>query len=646
MKPDFSGWATKAGLVCADGRTIMPDAFKHQDQMKVPLVWQHGHNDPENVLGHAILTNKPEGVWADGYFNNSPRAQHTHGLLEHGDINMMSIWANDLIERGKRVLHGAIREVSLVLSGANPGATIERVTIRHSDDMLEELEGEAIIYTGLELEHSASADDDEEDNNNDELSHASEGDLTVREVYDSMTEEQQAVLHFMLGAALEGSDAAAAHSNLDKEGITDMTGKRNVFETKGEAGDAGNSLSHDAMKNILENAPKAGTLKAAIAEYGMQHGIDNIELLFPDAVAVNGGSPEWITRQMAWVSGWLSGTRKTPFSRIKSQSADLTFEDARAKGYIKGTLKKEQFFSIAKRTTEPKTVYKKQKLDRDDIVDITDWDVVAGIRQEMRFMLEEEIARAALIGDGRDIADEDKIDETKIRPIATDDEFYVTTVNVQLGDANSNYNEVVDAVITNRSKLRGSGNPNFYTTETHIAKFLTLRDTLGHRIYKTLADLAAELRVNAIIPVEVLEDEPDIIGIIVNPADYTYGATRGGEITTFDDFDIDYNQYKYLIETRLCGALTKYKSAMVVREAAGVNALVTPAMPAFDPETGALTITDQTGVIYKHGATVINNAGSPYTVPAAGTWVVDAVPAAGYAFPTSDDDQWTFTADA
>ena len=347
---------------------------------------------------------------------------------------------------------------------------------------------------------------------------------------------------------------------------------------------------------------------------------------------------------MEWVEPFLNATRKVPWLKIKSSVADLREDEARAKGYIKGNEKAEQWFTTARRETTPKMIYKKQKLDREDILSITDFDVVAWIKREMLFMLKEEVARAALVGDGRAFDDIDKIDETKIRPIASDDDFYTVTVNVQLGDSNSDYNEVVDRVILERYRLKGAGNPNFYTTEVHIGQFLTLREPdSGRRMYRTLADLAAELRVNAIIPVEVLENTPDIIGILVNPNDYTFGAVKGGEITNFEDFDIDYNQYKYLSETYLCGALTEPWSAMVIREGAGTNPLVTPAMPEFDPETGELTITDQTGVVYKHGVTVINTAGSPYTVVAGTPWTVDATPASGYAFPTDQDDEWTFT---
>ena len=649
MKADFSGYATKAGLKCSDGRTIMPDAFAHQDQLTVPLVYMHGHSDIENVLGHVLLTNRPDGVWADAFFNKSAKAAHAKAAVDNRDIRCLSIWANNLQEQGKKVMHGIIREVSLVLAGANPGALIEFVSIRHSDGSETQLDDDVIIHTGeeIELEHEVEVEHAATDNGDSDET----GGTTLEDVYDSLTDVQKEVVHFMIGEAIQEAVAPVAHTDTttdstdqDQEGNT-VT--HNVFEKTDEVS-KNHVLSHDDMKDIFTQAQELGSFKEAMKGYALSHGITEIETLFPDAVAIDGGTPEWITRRMEWVSSFLGATRKSPFSRIKSHFADLTMEDARAKGYIKGNLKKEQFFATSRRETTPKTIYKKQKLDRDDILDITDFDVVSWIRQEMRFMLEEEVARAALIGDGREADDEDKIDETKIRPIATDDEFYVETIYVNVADANSTYNEVVDHVIRNRYKLKGTGTPNFYTSESHIGQFLTLREEdTGKRMYRTLSDVAAELRVADIIPVEVMEDEPDIVGIIVNPRDYVFGAARGGEITNFEDFDIDYNQYKYLIETRLCGALTRPKSAIVIRSVASGAALVVPTEPTFDAETGALTIPTVTGVVYKHGVTTVNAGGSPYTVDPGDTWVIDATPAsASYYFGSSSDDQWSFTADA
>ena len=646
MEADFSGYATKAGLKCTDGRTIMPDAFKHQDKAKVPLVWQHGHNDPENVLGHAILEAREDGVYAYGFFNSSTKASHAKDLLEHGDINMLSIWANDLIERTGRVLHGAIREVSLVLSGANPGALIENVTIKHSDGDEFTLEDEVIIYTGLELMH---ADKEEAD-----TASESDDEETLAEIYDSMSEKQKEVLHYMVGEALNSNESdedntdteatEMAQDNLSSNDDTDKEGDemtRNVFEQGDESKpEAPRTLSHADIEGIVADATKFGSLKDAVEGFALQHGITDIDFLFPDAQNI-ANTPEWFGRRTEWVNKLLSATRKSPFSRVKTMSADLTPEEARAKGYITGNLKKEEFFGVSKRVTTPTTIYKKQKLDRDDMVDITDFDVVTWLKGEMRLMLDEELARAILIGDGRDVAHDDKINEQNIRPIAKDHELYTTTVSVNIDDANSSVQEIIDAIVLNRQFWKGTGLPTMYTTETYIAKFLLLKDTVGRRIYKTLDEVATELRVAEIVPVEVMEEETEIVAILVNPVDYIIGADKGGNISMFDDFDIDYNQYKYLIETRVSGVLTKLKSGMVVKKVAASLVAVTPAEPAFDGSE--VTITNQTGVVYKNaGGTTINAAGSPYAVAEGATYVVNATPASGYYFPSSENDSWTF----
>ena len=420
---------------------------------------------------------------------------------------------------------------------------------------------------------------------------------------------------------------------------------RNVFEQNDEGTKPDHVLSHSDIQDIVADAVKGGSLKEAVESYALAHGITDIDTLFPDAKTLN-STPEWDKRRTEWVAGVLSGTRHSPFSRIKTLSADLTFDEARAKGYIKGSLKKEEFFGVAKRVTTPTTIYKKQKLDRDDMVDITDFDVVAWLKGEMRLMLEEELARAILIGDGREVDDEDKISETNIRPIATEDELYATTLTVNVDDASSSPNEIVDAVTAGRVFYKGTGTPNFYTKESVIAMFLTARDTLGRRIYRSLDEIATDLRVGSVIPVEVMEDESDLLGVIVNLGDYVVGADRGGDVSMFDDFDIDYNQYKYLIETRVSGALTKIKAALVLRKTSAANVLVKPAAPTFNASTGALTIVDTTGVVYKHGATVVNAAGSPYTVVAGTPWVIDATPAAGKYFGDNASDKWTFTKSA
>jgi hypothetical protein len=457
-----------------------------------------------------------------------------------------------------------------------------------------------------------------------------------------MTDKQKEVLHFMLGQALDSTDGSVEQSNLDD----DQEGKemtRNVFEK--DEKETSSVLSHSDIKEIVADATKNGSLKQAVEGYALSHGINDIETLFPEATAMT-AAPEFYARRMEWVNGVLSGARKTPFSRIKTHTADLTFEDARAKGYIKGNLKKEEFFGTSRRVTTPQTIYKKQKLDRDDIIDITDFDVVAWMKGEMRVMLDEELARAVLIGDGRDPGDEDKINETNIRPIAKDDDFYTITVNVNTGDASSSSQEIVDAIVMSRQYYRGTGQPTMYTTETVIAQFLLLKDTLGRRIYTSLDQLATELRVSGIVAVEVLQDEPDIAAILVNMTDYVIGADKGGQVALFDDFDIDYNQYKYLIETRVSGALTKIRSAIVVKKAAAGATQVEPDSPAFDG--AAITIVNQAGVEYRRADTnaVVNAAGSPYAVADGESLKIYASPAAGYYFDDNIEDEWTFTNEA
>ena len=707
MEADFSGYATKAGLKCTDGRTIMPDAFKHQDTMKVPLVWQHGHNDPENVLGHAILENRDDGVYCYGFFNDSAKAAHTHGLIAHKDITMMSIWANDLIERAGRVLHGAIREVSLVLSGANPGAVIENVTLRHSDMGETILDDEAIIYTGLSFEHSSNdnASEPKSQANDTENPEEDAKETTVQEVYDSMSDLQQQVLHFMIGEALSEDDkedasepamhssidnysanvqdiynsmtedqqkvlhfmvgeaaSTAKHDNLDGEVIdgtnnkegTDM--KHNVFEGTSTGTDTGPSLSHDDMQGIIADATRKGSLKDAVEDYALSHGIDNISTLFPEVTATS-QDPNFLSRRIEWVSTLLGGVQKSPFSRIKTLNADITIDEARAKGYVKGAMKKEEFFGVARRVTTPTTIYKKQAMDRDDVVDITDFDVVTWLKNEMRLMLDEELARAILIGDGRDISDADKISESNIRPIAKEHELFATTITVNITDTSSNADEIVDAVIANRWQYKGTGMPTFFTSETVLASFLLLKDTLGRRIYNTVADVASVLRVAAIVPVEAMELQynkgntanQQLLGIIVNPIDYVVGATAGGQVSMFDFFDIDYNKQKYLIETRCCGALTRLKSAMVLVQTVHSNdTAVTPASPTFVKSTGVVTIVATTGVTYINadtGATLTTGAQtalSPYS-----TVTVTAVPSDTTHYIANDANYtWTFTREA
>lgn len=643
MKPDFSGYATKAGLKCSDGRTIMPEAFKHMDGMTVPLVWQHGHSNPGNVLGHAVLEAREDGVYAQGYFNDTEPASNAKQLVQHKDITALSIYANQLVERSKQVFHGVIREVSLVLSGANPGALIDNVAIAHSDGTTDILDDEAIIFTGLEFRHSDDSDDD--------LSHE-EDESTVADIYESLSDVQKNVVHYMIGAALEAAKGKdAEHSDNDEDGLGHQEGLQdmNVFEKNGSGREETHTLSHDAIKGIVSDAEKRGSLKEAVEHYALQHGIDNIDVLFPDAQQV-GDTPDWIKRRTEWVAGVLNGARSTPFSRIKTRTADLTFDEARAKGYIKGTMKKEEFFGVSQRVTTPTTIYKKQKLDRDDMIDITDFDVVSWLKGEMRLMLEEELARAILIGDGRDVADEDKIRDPAgstegagIRSILNDHELYVTSVNVNVDDAESSYEEVVESVARARRFYKGTGTPTFYTTEETKTEMLLAKDNFGRKLYSGEAELANALRVNAIVAVEVMESETDLLGIIVNLADYNVGADKGGDISMFDDFDIDYNQYKYLIETRVSGALTKVKSALVIRKVDGALVLTTPEEPSYNSANWTITIPTNAEVDYFVDGETSAADGSQVVVPAGETVTINAVAADGFYFATDAEDEWTYT---
>ena len=699
--PDFGGWATKAGLDCADGLTIGHDAFKDMDGVKVPLVYQHGHNEIGNVLGHAILENRGEGVYAHCYFNTSDNAKKADAAVQHEDLTQLSIYANRLRKNGNTVIHGIIREVSLVMAGANPGALIDFVAIRHGDGGFDILEDEAIITTGEELVHTETTtpvEDDADTEDNDE---------TDDDTWESMSPKQQDLTKRLMERVAEadvepepdpedaddpeGSDLepdpdnpeadpaaaepvetdsapdastedadAAAHSDLNKTDLegSEMTNTEithNVFDQdaaiqhglKGKAINGGYELSHSDNEEIFTAAVRStGSLADAVEGFKLKHGIDNIDILFPDAKNVM-ATPEWDKRRTEWVASVLTGTRHTPFSRIKSLSADLTLEAARAKGYIKSALKKEEFFSVAKRVTTPQTVYKKQKLDRDDILDITDFDVVVWIKGEMRLMLDEEIARAVLIGDGRSNADDDKIKEDHIRPIATDHELFQTTVYINLGNAESSSEEIVDAFLLNRRFYKGSGSPTLFTTEIILSSILNVKDGFGRRIYSGVDDLAAVLRVSSIVPVEVMEEQPDLVGIMVNLQDYTIGADRGGDIALFDDFDIDYNQYKWLIETRCSGALTKPKAALVVRRTADNSVLAIPVEPTWNEADHQVTVATTTGVVYKNQANgAILSSGTPVTLADGQTLTVIAVPASSaYYFESNRVDEFTFDYD-
>ena len=575
MKYDFSGWATKNNIKCSDGRTILRDAFKHNDGQTVPLVWNHQHNESANVLGHAVLENREEGVYAYCTFNDTEAGKNAKLLVEHGDVTALSIYANQLKQNGSNVMHGTIREVSLVLAGANPGAFIDSI-IRHG----EFCEDEAVIYTGedLTLEHADQKPSDKEDkageDNKGDGKVEGKDQKTIKDVVDSMSEEQKNVLYALVGQALEGKEMAQSaieeNNNIEDGGEQEM--KHNVFE--GRETDKKDVLSHDAMETIFKDAKRYGSLKESFLAHAETYGIKDIEWLFPDAKNVN-MPPDFIKRDDSYVQKVMRGVHHVPFSRIKSMHADITADQARAKGYIKGKLKKEEVFTLLKRTTSPTTIYKKQKLDRDDVVDITDFDVVAWLKMEMRMMLDEEIARAILVGDGRLSSDDDKINEMCIRPIATDADLYCVKAPVTVASA-ATEEEIAKAfirtVIKSRKEYKGSGSPTLFTTEDVLTNCLLLEDKNGRIIYDTVEKLATALRVKEIVTVEVMEgaktkvelqDKP-LMALMVNLVDYYVGADKGGAVNMFDDFDIDYNQQKYLMETRCSGALVKPYSAIAV----------------------------------------------------------------------------------
>ena len=581
---DFSGWATRNDLKCSDGRVIRRDAFKHDDGIKVPLVWNHQHNDPRNVLGHAWLENRPEGVYTYGFFNDSESGEIGKILVKHGDICALSIYANQLQQRGCDVLHGEIREVSLVHAGANPGAFIDSM-LKHGEDS----DDEAIIYTGMPLYLSHSDADKQEDKADDgekketsekkdepEKKTDSDEEKTVADVINSMTEEQKNVMYAMIGQAMDDqgeSDPESEDNNDDDSKGGTNTMKQNVFDKEDRQKENvlvhsdGSEVSSEEISTIFGDIKRYGSLKDSV----LAHGIDNVDYLFPDAQTL-ANTPEFIQRDTGWVKKVMSGVHHTPFSRIKSIFADITEDDARAKGYFKGKLKKEEVFGLLKRTTTPTTVYKKQKMDRDDVVDITDFDVVAWLKSEMRMMLDEELARAYLIGDGRLASSDDKINEQNIRPILKDEELYTiqATVSVQSSATEDDKaREFIRTAIKARKNYKGSGQPTLYTTEDILTDCLLLTDTTGRDLYTDVAQLAKKLRVKEIVTVPVMEgvngkNGGALMGIIVNLVDYNVGADRGGAVNMFDDFDIDYNQQKYLIETRCSGALIKPYSAIAL----------------------------------------------------------------------------------
>ena len=567
-KYDFCGWATRFNRKCSDGRTIKEGAFKDCDGKTVPLVWQHDHDSPASVLGHCVLEYIPnEGMYTYGYFNGSEMGQQGKQLVDNGDITALSIYANKLKQKGGDVYHGIIREVSLVLAGANPGAYIDMPTLEHSD---EDTETEGFIYNDDEsifLAHAEESSEEKAEEKSEDKGEEkmAEKEKTVQEVFDSMTEEQKTVVYALLGEAMSGG---ADDEDEDEE---EEEVKHNVFD-KDEMNGA-ETLSHDAMDAILRDGKRLGSLKDSVLEHAEDYGIDGIEWLFPEDHDLT-NQPQWIKRDTGWVSVVMNSVSHTPFSRVRSRFANITEDEARAKGYMKGNLKKEQVFSLLKRSTSPQTIYKKQRLDRDDVIDITDFDVVAWIKGEMRMMLDEEIARAILIGDGRLTSDDDKISEDHIRPIVNDADLFTIKASVVTAagaDDATKAKALIRAAIKARKNYKGSGNPICFTTEDWLTEMLLLEDNMGRPLYATESELATKLRVSRIVTCEVMEGfevqgvDP-LMAIIVNLKDYTVGADKGGAVNMFDDFDIDYNQMKYLIETRCSGALTVPYSAIVLTD--------------------------------------------------------------------------------
>ena len=606
---DFAGWVTKNNVRCADGKIIRHDAFKDQDGTKVPLVWMHQHGGIENVLGNVLLQNRPEGVYGYGSLNDSEAADMARIVLKHDDVTAMSIYANNLTRQGNNVTHGTIREVSLVLAGANPGATIDEVvihdagyeddlfffnaednTLRHSDDgdiLFEPIEDDTISHADDDTSKEDDVADEKKPASTDASEDSSSDDKTLKKIFDDMTEEQKTVVYALVGQAMDqkSSDDTDDTDNSDEEDNV----KHNVFDTTDNATTDSDVLVHDAMTEIIEGAKGGYSMKRIFNDYVAEHsndgygdalmhaatyGVEPIDMLFPEPKAM-ATKPEFISRDMGWVPMLMNRVHHTPFSRIKSVFADITEDDARARGYMKGKLKKEEVFTLLKRTTTPTTIYKKQKMDRDDVIDITDFDVIAWLKAEMRTMLDEEIARAVLIGDGRSTASDDKINENNIRPIWKDEELYTIQATIETEGtetADDLAKAFIRTAIKSRKDYKGSGSPILFTTEDFLTDMLLLEDKIGHPLYDSVEKLATKLRVSQIVTVEVMENQTrqvegknrTLMGIIVNPQDYNIGADRGGAINMFDDFDIDYNQQKYLIETRCSGALIKPFSAIAI----------------------------------------------------------------------------------
>lgn len=707
LKPDFSGYATRYNVECSDGRTIRSKAFQHMDKKRVPLMWQHSHANLEHVLGYADLEHREDGTYAYAYFNDTALGKIAKAQVLHGDITALSIYAKNLRERNRVVEHGDIKEVSLVLAGANVGAYIDNIDLRHSDEE-DALVGDVVIYTGEEFTLSHADSEDEASDDSDDDSEDGEA-KTVGDIVNSMTEEQKNLLYSMVAKA--ATSGAVAHSDdtsetsdedddstddedqngtdtdtteesdapaedeaeqdsdeqsgsensttntadvqhSDQEG-PDMT--RNLFENNGSAAvDTRPTLSHSDVQTIVKTAAhNKGKFSDAFSDFvsasdsfkhaagetaGTDYGIKDIEYLFPDARTVT-SQPELIARQAEWVPRVLSATKKSPFAKIKSITADITAPEARAKGYIKGNEKVDEVVKLLKRSTGPTTIYKKQKLDRDDIIDITDLDVVAWLKWEIKFMLDEEVARAILIGDGREYANPDKIKDPEgaadgigIRSIAKDSDLYAVKVDI---DSNVEADVLINKIARSRTQYRGSGSPTLYTTDALLTDLLLLPDRIGRRLYATEAELASALRVKEIVAVEVMEEADDVLGIVVNLTDYTVGTNKGGEINFFSDFDIDFNQEKYLMETRMSGALTKPKAALVLRRLAGTK--VTLVTPSFNGLTNTITVPTVTGVEYLVDDEVVTGS-----VVITKTTTISARATTGHYIAPNTSRDWTY----
>ena len=589
-KFDFSGWATKNDLKCSDGRIIRHNAFKSNDGKIVPLCWNHIHNDPEYILGHALLENREEGVIAHCSLNDSPKAESVKYAIKHGDVASLSIYANQLKQNGSDVIHGLIREVSVVLAGANPGAMIENIYLAHSDEVLDD---EAIIYTGLplnELEHSFKEEDeemgkehdeeldeeyedqedeeldeeyedqedeDEEYEDDEEMEHSDESGETIGDVLDTLTDKQRDVVAAIIGMAIEDAK---------KEGEDDM--KHNAFDNEYSAAD--DELMHaEFTQAVINDARRCGSIKESFMQHSADYGIENIDWLQPEFKNINGdGAPGFISiKPDEWVNIVMSGVHHTPFSKIKMMYADIREDEARAKGYIKGKYKKEEVFGLLRRQVTPTTVYKKQKFDRDDVVDITDFDLISWVKGEMRTKLDEELARADILCDGRSALDEDKIKEANIIPVWKDEDLFCIKYTVTPEQGESDAHALINASVRSQNDYQGSGNITAFMKLSQITDMLLMEDKDGHRLYKDKNELALAMNVNKIVPVPAVIVPTGVLAVLVDLKDYNVGADRGGAINMFDDFDIDYNQMKYLIETRCSACLVKPFSAIVLKSA-------------------------------------------------------------------------------